>query len=79
MANPTNNNVSSRDFARLAEKIRTLQEQSQYFRELFRERGPGRYDGCTVFKVKGHNVRAHWRDGWTAVRVKKPSPLKPKP
>jgi len=73
------NNVSSRDFARLAEKIRTLEEQSAYFRELFRQRGPGRYDGCTVFRVKSHQVRAYWREGWIAVRVKKPAAITPKP
>ena len=79
MASTTTNYVSSRDFMRLAEKIRTLQEQSALFREMFRKAGPGRYDGATVYKVKGHQVRAHWRDGWTAVRVKKPAALVPKP
>ena len=59
-------------FFKLAQKIKELKEKSQLFRDILREQGPGKYEGATVYKVEGHKVRAHWRSGWTAVRVRKP-------
>ena len=62
-------NTNNNEFLKLETKMRQLREQSQYFRDLLREKGPGHYTSATVYVVAGHKVRAHWRSGWTAVRV----------
>lgn len=58
-------------FTAIALHMARLREESRLVADLLRENGPGRYEGVTVYRVKAHKVRAHWRSEHVAVRVGK--------
>lgn len=58
-------------FRALSAQIAELRAKSALMRDVLRERGPGRYEEATVYRVKSHQVKAYWREGWTAVRAKR--------
>jgi hypothetical protein len=65
------NDDHSRQFFLVAERMRRLSESCAAWREFFRIQSPGRYERVTVCRVKSHQVRAYWREGFTAVRVRR--------
>ena len=59
----------AKEFSRLAEILRRIQAKQAASTAALRDAGPGRYGNATVYRVRRHRVRAHWRAGFVAVRA----------
>ena len=59
----------AKEFAKLAEILRRVQAKQAASTASLRDAGPGRYGNATVYRVRRHRVRAHWRAGFVAVRA----------
>ena len=59
----------AKEFAKLAEILRRVQAKQAASTAALRDAGPGRYGNATVYRVRRHRVRAHWRAGFVAVRA----------
>jgi hypothetical protein len=59
----------AKEFSRLAEILRRVQARQAASTAALRDAGPGRYGNATVYRVRRHRVRAHWRAGFVAVRA----------
>ena len=59
----------AKEFAKLAEILRRVQAKQAASMTALRDAGPGRYGNATVYRVRRHRVRAHWRAGFVAVRA----------
>lgn len=59
----------AKEFARLAAILRRVQAEQRFSVQALRNAGPGRYGNATVYRVRRHRVRAHWRAGFVAVRA----------
>ena len=59
----------AKEFSRLAEILRRVQAKQAASTAALRDAGPGRYGNATVYRVRRHRVRAHWRAGFVAVRA----------
>ena len=59
----------AKEFAKLAEILRRVQAKQAASTAALRDAGPGRYGNATVYRVRRHRVRAHWRAGLVAVRA----------
>lgn len=59
----------AKEFDRLAAILRRVQAQQAASTAALRNAGPGRYGNATVYRVRRHRVRAHWRAGFIAVRA----------
>lgn len=59
----------AKEFAKLAEILRRVQARQAASTAALRDAGPGRYGTATVYRVRRHRVRAHWRAGFVAVRA----------
>ena len=75
MSKKTNLTKHAQGFRSLADQIIALRKRQKDVVEVLRSFGAGRYDGATVYEVKGHQVRAHYRNGYTAVRVNRRATL----
>ena len=59
----------AKEFDRLAAILRRVQAEQRFSLNALRDAGPGRYGKATVYRVRRHRVRAHWRAGFVAVRA----------
>lgn len=59
----------AKEFDRLAVILRRVQAEQAASMNALRDAGPGRYGKATVYRVRRHRVRAHWRAGFVAVRA----------
>lgn len=55
-------------FIKLARTIETMRANYSIAAEVLRRAGPAKYPGATVYRVRRHKVRAHWRSEFVAVR-----------
>lgn len=63
---------STTDNRTIAELLRDLTDLNDLLyghRQRLRQRAPGKYPDATVYKVRRHRVKAHWRAGHVAVRL----------
>ena len=63
--------ATAMQFRALSAQLATLRAKSALMRDVLRERGPGVYEEATVYRVKSHQVRGYWREGWVGVRAKR--------
>jgi len=56
------------EFETLAGQMKELSARSAYIRGMLRKHSPGKYASFTVYRVKSHQVKSYWREGYTAVR-----------
>lgn len=67
----------ARLFASVARAMERIADRRKAAAEALREAGPAKYPSATVYRVKGHNVAAHYRAPHVAVRyVRRAKPAK---
>jgi len=56
-------------FFELADILREIKNEAKVCADAIRNAGPQRYKGVTVYRVRRHRVKAHWRESHTRVRA----------
>lgn len=56
-------------FFKLADMLREIKDEAKVCADALRSAGPQRYKGVTVYRVRRHRVKAHWRESHTRVRT----------